>query len=443
MSSRRRRFWTLAAVVAVVALVGAAAAVRDRGRVDEVGLYTLGIGVQADGSVTTIPTDSDARYLPGTRVIDPGPDASDADREAAEALAEATRTWLDAGTVPGVGGPHEELVTDALLDLHTLTLEGGAAVAGFSSKWRYVWPRDASFVAAALTVTGHHEDAVEVFTFLDGVQHPDGSFEARYLPDGSGPPDARGLQTDGTGWVLWALAYAADVLGPGAERDELLATFAPMIERSTGYLRAQVANPRSLPAPSADYWEHRESTLTLGTAAPVLAGLEASARLHSWLGRDSDAAAVGADADRLEQAVVANFGQTGYGRYAGRSPRDAATAFVLPPFQPEALPGAAAAWESSIAEMNRPAGGLAPGGSWPETSISWTPQTSLYAWSAAANGETARADGWLTWITQHRTPLGAIPEKVGPDGSPAGVAPLMWSAAVVILTVAELEGNAP
>ncbi|WP_235856987.1 glycoside hydrolase family 15 protein [Occultella glacieicola] len=443
MRSPRRTFWTLAAVVAVVALVGAAAVVRDRGRVDQVDLYTLGIGVRPDGTVTTIPTDSDGAYLPGSRVLDPGPDATQADRDAARALAEQTWTWLDAGTVPGAGGPHEDLVTDALLDLHTLTLDGGAAVAGYSSKWRYVWPRDASFVAAALTATGHHEDAVEVFEFLDGVQHPDGSFEARYLPDGSGPPDDRGLQTDGTGWVLWALAHVADTLGPGPERADLLRAFTPMIERSTGYLQAQVANPRSLPAPSADYWEHREQALTLGTAGPVLAGLEAAEHLLDLLGRDDDAALAGADADRLHGAVLANFGQTGYGRYAGRSARDAATAFVLPPFQPEGLAGAAAAWEASIAEMIRPAGGLAPGGSWPETSISWTPQTSLYAWSAAANGQPERAVEWLDWIAEHRTPLGAIPEKVGPDGSPAGVAPLMWSAAVVILTAAELEESAP
>ena len=32
--------------------------------------------------------------------------------------------------------------------------------------------------------------------FLQAVQAPDGSFQARYLLDGSGPPDGRGGQDD-------------------------------------------------------------------------------------------------------------------------------------------------------------------------------------------------------------------------------------------------------
>lgn len=91
--------------------------------------------------------------------------------------------------------------------------------------------------------------------------------------------------------------------------------------------------------------------------------------------------------------------------------------------------------------MQRPAGGLAPGASWAEQSLSWTPQTTLYALAAAHNGEHELALKWLAWVDDHRTPLGAIPEKVSPDGSPAAVAPLAWSAAVVVLTVAQLEDD--
>lgn len=71
--------------------------------------------------------------------------------------------------------------------------------------------------------------------------------------------------------------------------------------------------------------------------------------------------------------------------------------------------------------------------------MSWTPQTALFALAAAHNGGRAAAKGWLDWLDRHRTGHGSLPEKVLYDGSPAGVAPLAWTAATVILAVAELE----
>src|SRR5690606_41689131 len=50
--------------------------------------------------------------------------------------------------------------------------------------WRYVWPRDAAFVAVAFAAAGHLDDAVGVLEYLQRVQGTDGRFEARYVPDG-------------------------------------------------------------------------------------------------------------------------------------------------------------------------------------------------------------------------------------------------------------------
>jgi glucoamylase len=119
--------------------------------------------------------------------------------------------------------------------------------------------------------------------------------------------------------------------------------------------------------------------------------------------------------------------------------RDAATAFLLPPFQSTPLEGAEAAWRGSIAPMNRPAGGVAPGAGWRKDGVSWTPQTGLYALTAASLGDRALAERWLTFLDEHRTASGALPEKVLADGSPAAVAPLAWTCALVILAVHELD----
>ena len=113
--------------------------------------------------------------------------------------------WLAAGTVPQVTGLDGDLVRAALLDLHLLSRAHGVPVAGWTTAWRHVWPRDSAFAASALARTGHLADAERILDFLARVQPVSGLFQARYLPDGSGVPDDRGVQLDGIGWALWAM----------------------------------------------------------------------------------------------------------------------------------------------------------------------------------------------------------------------------------------------
>ena len=138
-------------------------------------------------------------------------------------------------------------------------------------------------------------------------------------------------------------------------------------------------------------------------------------------------------------AVIRAFGATGFARYAAGGHADAASAFLLPPFLTSAVPGVEAAWRASATSMVRPANGLAPGAGWRDDGVSWTPQTSLYAWVAAEDGDAVLADRWLAFLDSHRTPSGSLPEKVLADGSPAAVAPLGWSAACVLLALDALE----
>ena len=398
-----------------------------------VDLYAEGVVATPDGP-RSVPAGTTAELHPGTRVLV----ADDSTQD--EELAAEQRAWLEAGEVPGADGPYADMVADALLDLRTLVLDDGAAVAAWTPHWRYVWPRDASFVAVALARTGHVADALEILGYLADVQAADGSFQARYLPDGSGDvPDDREAQTDGTGWVLWAAAEVVAAAGPEAER-ATAEQLAPLVRRAATSAVGLVAE-RDLPAASPDYWERPEGELTLGTVAPLLAGLEAAGGVLTLLG-DDDAAAVTRDAAvRTRAAVEREFGDdTDYGRYASGSVADAASAFVLPPFQPAALDGALEDWSASAAAMARPAGGLAPGAGWRQDGISWTPQTSLYALTAAVNGDEAQARERLDWLDAHRTSMGALPEKVLADGSPAAVAPLAWTAACVVLAVGALDG---
>ncbi|WP_432457689.1 glycoside hydrolase family 15 [Cellulomonas iranensis] len=432
------------AVGGVGAGVGASSTTHAR-----IDLYQQAVAVLPDGARAEVPVAAVATYLPGTRVPDPAVAVLTAalggtptttvplGPRAARAAAAEQRAWLAAGTVPGDDGRYAGLARAALLDLHALTVDG-VVVAGWSPHWRYVWPRDASFVAVALARTGRVADALALLDFLADVQEPDGSFEARYRPDGSGPPDDRGTQSDGTGWSMWAAGLVlAEV--PAAERPAVAARLAPLVSRSAAHALTLVAE--GLPPASPDYWEVAEHEVTLGTAAPLVAGLEQAAAVLSAADRPDDAARARAGAARARDAVVAAFGPGGYGRYPSRPVPDAASAFVLAPFWAQPPADGAAAWRASVPSMLRPAAGLAPGGAWRRDGVSWTPQTSLYAWVAAEQGDVATATRWLDVIDAHRTASGSIPEKLLADGAPAAVAPLAWSAACVLLALDALDGS--
>lgn len=393
-------------------------------------LASEAVAISANDERVPLATGDVGQTVPGTRVLSSAPNA--------ELLAAQQRDWLNAGTIPLASHPFGGMTRTALLDIDVMTLDNGASLAGWSYWWRFVWPRDAAFVAVALAYTDHHDDALHVLQFLQDVQEEDGRFHARYLSDGSGDvPDDRGIQLDGSGWVLWATWEVAASM-PDDERVEFLAQLRPMIARATDVSLELISNPRSLPPASQDYWERDEEELTLGTAAPLLAGLLAASDIHQELGDHGRARDARDGAARLEGAIHDEFGPD-YPRYASGDARDTSVGFMLPPFTRTVDPDVLDAWHQAADEMRRPAGGLAPGAGWQRDGVSWTPETAIFALNAAAMGIPEPAEHWLSWLDQHRTAAGALPEKVLSDGRPAQVAPLTLTAAIVVIAAAELE----
>jgi len=352
-------------------------------------------------------------------------------------IARLDRDWLAAGTVPGRGTDWEPMAAAALLDLRAYVTQDGSVAAGPGGPWRFTWPRDASFVGLALARTGHADEARAVFGHLAGLElGPDG-FAARYQPDGAPVRDGRPAQSDGCGWVLWALAEAraADPASVPASADGLR-------DRCTDILLRLVRDGTWLPPLSQDYWELPVDGLTLGIAAPVLAGLSAAAADYARDPAGADPAARGdraaAAAQGVRALVAQDFGPS-YQRYGDRGGGwDAAVAALMPPFANPTDPAVPRAWTRYQQEALRPAGGLAPGSRWDEKGNSWTPETALVAYTAAASGEVGTASRWLRWLERHRTAYGSLPEKVTRSGLPAGPAPLAWTTALVLLTLDEL-----
>lgn len=355
----------------------------------------------------------------------------------------ADAAWLSHGSVPGEGTRWEDMVRTALLDLHQLSQPSGAVAAGAGGRWNYSWPRDNAFVAVALARTGHHAEALQELTFLQRVQLQDGGFEARYLLDGSGPPDGRARQSDGAGWALWATSEVSKVSGDVGCPAELRS----LLDKATRFVLAATDDGQRLPPASPDYWEVGVRRTSLGTVAPLLAGLQASENVYRVLVEPALARRSGAAAARLRTIVSARFaddyerfGSYRFGSYRfGGGGLDAAVTFLMPPFAKSPSQQVVDAWMRYQSVALRPGGGLAPGAGWKQDGISWTPETALVAYTAATGGRRDVATHWLDWLNAHRTGWGSLPEKVLATGAPAGPAPLAWTASLVILTAAQLE----
>jgi glucoamylase len=431
---------TLRLAVAGVAILAAACAPVSGPAPRPPGLFADGLTVvDRDGGVDVVPARSGATFVPGTRVL-----AADRSAVGAPADIAADRAWLAGGTIPG--SPELQPMNQrALLDLRSLTAGNGAVIAGSTPAWRYVWPRDASFVAAAYAATGHRTDARRVLTYLASIAPADARWQARYLPDGSGrAPDARGVQLDGAGWVLWAVGrYAAASDGDTSSIAADLEVLWPMVTSSADAITRSLGTD-GLPPASPDYWERRETALTLGTVAPDLAGLQAAAALAASAGRPADAQRWTAAAATLQAGMERTFGTDGWRRTRGGDFDTAVTFTVAPFLAPSAstagvVPRDAALLGRVFRATGNPNGGVRPGVNWHRDGVSWTPETALFALAFAANGESRRAMDLLTWLGNHRTGPGSLPEKVNPDGAPAAVAPLAWTCALVLLASAELD----
>ena len=415
-----------------IVLISSSGLVAHRNRDIAIPLGAVAVAIGPGGRLVEVATADE--LLPASRVLAGMPDSSDLVREQA--------TWLAAGTVPRVSGLESDMVTLALLDLHVLSRPYGVPVAGWSQPWRHVWPRDSALVASAFARTGHHADAERIVSFLQRVQPEAGPFHARYLPDGSGVPDDRGIELDGLGWALWATGQVAAELS-GSDRTAFVQRHRMLLDRSTKAALASIDNPASLPPPSIDYWEVKETRPTLATSAVLCAGLEAGTELYRVLGDVQQARAAAAGATRLRTAIKKNFGKNGYPRRLGgpSDSTDLGVDFLLPPIGPSVDRGVVRAWEQAPTQMSRPGGGLAPGASWRRDGVSWTNATASRAMTAAFIGHREEALARLRWLDQHRTAAGSLPEKVLRDGQPASVSPLAWTAAAVVITADRLSSS--
>lgn len=456
----RRQIRRAAAVLVLLAIVatcgaqdpdGSAARWNSPGLVGGGGWPFLNGPLSADDGegASYLPESSVVRLADGrARLIPHGatePATLAADDPRVAAAVHGDHEWLSRGKVPGAAAGHRDMAARALLDLRLLTAPSGASTASWYGMWNYVWPRDAAFHAAAFAATGHLDEARQVLSFLARVQSDDGRWATRYRANGSAVTDGRAIQLDEIGWVLWATwftgRYAAET---GA--DDLVSGLWDMVERAADWVTDHL-DADGLPPASSDYFERHPSTEqvadrpTLGVSAPLLAGLRGAAAIA----RDHHprkAARWGAAAGSLDEAVRREYGVHGYPRspLAGGN-MDASVTFLAPPFAAED-PGVTGALAVAADRLRIPEnGGLLPGENWAGSRTqAWTPEVAMFALADTASG---RATGWLDWLSEHRTSLGVLPERVNAEGEPHSVAPLGWTASLVLLALTAQEEPLP
>jgi glucoamylase len=415
-------------------------------------LFTAGLLGNATTLVPVRPQDAHGvAYLPGStvlrlpdgrlRYLPAGADAPvtvPATDRGALAAAAADRAWLAAGTVPGRTPAERDAAARSLLFLRLLLRPGGAAIAAQPAYWAYVWPRDASFMAAAYAATGHRAEGRAILGFLARTQEPDGTWPARSHPDGTPVTDGRRPQLDATGWVCWAAWLASDQAGDRAEAARLWPTV-----RAAADAAVRTLGRGGLPAAGPDYWERPERAPTLGSAAALLAGLHAAARLAE-VAEPGTGDRYRRAAGRLDRAVRQRLGgPDGYHHSTAGGGPDAAVAWLAPPFRP-AEPAVRAAVASAARQLaSGPGGGVVPGSPW-RGADPWTPATASFALAEAGLGDHAAAARRLGWLLDHRTALGAFPERVRRgDGAPRSVAPIGWTHALFLLTLATRDHPLP
>ncbi|MGP9694293.1 hypothetical protein ACT3TZ_06695 [Brachybacterium sp. AOP25-B2-12] len=392
-----------------------------------ISLFSSTVALRAPGAQVAIARDAASQVVPGTRILHAATHGERlaADEAAVIALADA------ASDAAGLSTPHRDLLRGATLDLHVLGAGLPAPVASWSEGWRLVWPRDTAHVAVAWQRLGRGDHAAGMVHELAVLAGADGWFEARYSPAGAEVPDGRPRQLDGTGWFLWALDEVR-TSAPDLVADAVVVDAA---RRAVSLLLDLTLGGDALPPASPDYWEVPEVRPTIATCALVEVGLARGARILAELGDDDAADEARERAAAVRAGIAHAFGPTGYGRYAGRAAADAGLMFLLPPYALEIDPAVAAELDAAQLAMARPAGGVAPGALWRRDGVTWTPQTAMFAQARAHLGDAHGAAALLTWLADHRTSDGSLPEKVLGTGEPASVAPLGWTAALVVVAL--------
>ena len=340
-------------------------------------------------------------------------------------------------------GPFRSLVERSILTLLQLCdRKTGGIIASPSTDpdYRYVWPRDAFYVALALDRSGFHEHAERFYMWCARAQDRSGVLRQRYYssPELIGPAwgPAWGEEIDETACVLWGMVEHLKLT-----RDVgFLSEVWPFIREAAWYLVDRIDHSGRV-MPTMNLWEEPPSRHVYSTAT-VAGGLNAASRAAMNLGYVKESKRWGNVSSSVKKRLLDEFWDEGLGHFVRTAePRDEqvdisslAISFpfgVIPDRDPRAVKNA----RDLTASFHYPAGGL---GRFPTDDNyggnPWIISTCWMSIHCSLAGDAAAGRALLDWSARHVSGLGMLPEQVDKaNGRVLSAVPLAWSHAMFIL----------
>lgn len=343
----------------------------------------------------------------------------------------------------GAGGAVHGLVERSLLTLLQLCdRETGGIIASPSTDpdYRYVWPRDAFYVALALDRSGHHTQAERFYLWCMKAQDRNGVLHQRYYstPELIGPAwgPAWGQEIDETASALWGVSEHLRL----TRNRGFLTEIWPFVREAAWYLVSSVDQSGKV-NPSMNLWEEPPSRHVY-SAATVAAGLKAASHAATELGYAREALRWGSVSELAKKRLLDEFWDERLGHFVkSTEPRDeevdASSLAISFPFGliPDSDPRMVKTAQALAASFRFRAGGI---GRFPTDNNyggnPWVLSTCWLATHYSLSGDEVAARALVDWCSRRATSLGMLPEQVDKEsGSVLSAVPLAWSHAMFIL----------
>ena len=325
----------------------------------------------------------------------------------------------------------------------------------------YMWPRDASIAAYALSIAGHSQTARKFFSLSTSLisskgymQHKynmDGTMASSWLPHIMHGKEIYPIQQDETAlliYVLWEYFKKYNDIG-------FTAPFYEDLVIKAAEFMTEFVNENGLPRESFDLWEERYG-IHAYTVSTTLAGLKAAANFADVFGDQDLSKKYSSAADLMAKAFEEKFYSDEFGRYAraiinGKpdfTVDSALSSIVLFGMKEPRNSRVLSTMEAIMEKLwVNGTGGIARYENdnymriKEDSNITGNPWIITTLWMARYYmrvGDMERAWSLIEWVKSHRQKSGILSEQINPyTGEPHSVSPLVWSNAEFIIALLE------
>lgn len=330
----------------------------------------------------------------------------------------------------------------------------------------YCWPRDAAYAIWPLIRMGLYNEARNFFEFAKSTVHRDGYLMHKYQPDraiGStwhplihDRHKELAIQEDETAVVIFMLG---EYYRASTDKTFIESFYDTFIEPCAEFMTTFIDNATGLPHASYDLWEQKFLTSSY-TVCTVIAALETASELATVCNHPDDAMRWKRAAEGIRSGLQALYHPDGYFRKGFVLGQDGNLSYddtldisnLYGPYMYAQLPLNEPRMANTYEQVKKqlynssPIGGAIryPGDDYflskdKHKGNPWIVCTLWLAQYQNALGQKDEAAKLVDWALSRAMPSGVMGEQFDPeDGSPLGVAPLVWSHAEFINTVLDL-----